>query len=524
MAADMTDSATKVLLVEDQDAFADLVQDILAEFSGSSFHVSRVRSASEAAQRLRAEAIDVVLLDLALPDAHGLNTFCKVHAAASSVPVIVLTGLDDERLALQAMREGAQDYLVKGQLEPRILARVLRYAIERKRGAEALRQSEEFFRLISENVTDLIAVLDRNGHRLYNSPSYRRILGDPALLVGTDSFEEIHPEDRPRVHQLFQDTVATGAGHRAEYRLQLRDGTERQIESQGSVIRDESGEVAKVVVVARDITQRKEAEATVRHALSELEKSHHELKATQLQLVQSEKLEAVSTFAAGVAHEVKNPLQAIILGVDYLSNSLGPEETTCKMVLCEMDHAVHRADSIIRGLLEFSAYNKRDVKQQNLSAIIEQSLESVGHELAAVSIKVQRRLATDLPFLRLDFKTMKHVFINVFMNAIRAMPCGGTLSVKTEVRHVAERQSAFRLKPGDSVVVAEFDYAPAESSAERAAVSSPDPERAVKPSGLGLTVLKKILELYSGMIEILEHPNGGGRFTIIFRADKSSAI
>ncbi len=86
-----------------------------------------------------------------------------------------------------------------------------------------------------DNLADLVAVLDLHGHRLYNSPSYRRILGDPALLRGTSSFAEIHSEDRPRVEQAFQETVRTGLGQRLEYRMIGQDGQARHIESQGSV-------------------------------------------------------------------------------------------------------------------------------------------------------------------------------------------------------------------------------------------------------------------------------------------------
>ncbi|MCX6121962.1 MAG: PAS domain S-box protein [Ignavibacteriales bacterium] len=130
----------------------------------------------------------------------------------------------------------------------------------RKRAEEQLRQSEERFRLIAENATDLIAVLDLEGKRIYSSPSYKSILGDPESLRGTDSFQEIHPEDREKIRRIFQETVRTGIGQRSEYRFLLEDGSVRYIESQGSVIRDENGNTIKVVVVSRDVTKRKQAE------------------------------------------------------------------------------------------------------------------------------------------------------------------------------------------------------------------------------------------------------------------------
>jgi diguanylate cyclase (GGDEF)-like protein/PAS domain S-box-containing protein len=134
---------------------------------------------------------------------------------------------------------------------------------ERKKEEEALAESEEKFRVIAENVEDLIVLLDTEGRRLYNSPSYNKVLGH--VRAGADSFAEVHPEDRERIRKVFEQTVKTGIGHRTQFRFLLKDGSVRHIESQGSVIRDSHGKVSKVVVVSRDITERKHAEAHIRH-------------------------------------------------------------------------------------------------------------------------------------------------------------------------------------------------------------------------------------------------------------------
>jgi PAS domain S-box-containing protein len=124
-----------------------------------------------------------------------------------------------------------------------------------------------------ENIDDLIEVVDLNGKRIFNSPSYGALLGNVDLLPGADSFEQIHPEDRDHIRRIFKETATTGQGRRAEYRIALKDGSLRVIESQGSAIRDASGNIIQVLVVSRDITGRKQAEERIRDQAACLDKA-----------------------------------------------------------------------------------------------------------------------------------------------------------------------------------------------------------------------------------------------------------
>ena len=128
----------KVLLIEDNDVDAQLTQDLLSEWSSEEFQVSRVKTLGEGLTYLSRERFDAVLLDLSLPDAFGLSTVRQIHDTSPTIPVVVLSGVSDQSLALQAVQQGAQDYLVKGQGHPELLARAVRYAIERKRTEERL--------------------------------------------------------------------------------------------------------------------------------------------------------------------------------------------------------------------------------------------------------------------------------------------------------------------------------------------------------------------------------------------------
>ena len=141
----------------------------------------------------------------------------------------------------------------------------------REQAELGLREKESFFRLIAENLGDFIAVLDLKGRRIYSSPSYQRLFGDARDLRGTDSFAEIHEDDRPRIKKVFRETVRTGVGQQSDYRFVLADGSIRQMESVGGVIRDGAGGVGRVVVVARDVTERKQAEEQLRIAATAFE-------------------------------------------------------------------------------------------------------------------------------------------------------------------------------------------------------------------------------------------------------------
>jgi PAS domain S-box-containing protein len=130
------------------------------------------------------------------------------------------------------------------------------------------RKKDEIFQVVTENAADMISLVDVKGRRLYNSPAYKRVLGySPLELSETSSFEQIHPDDRMRVLEAAREARESGVGKRLEYRIKHRDGSWRVLESVASTIRDAQGEVAKLVIVNRDITERKRAEQQLEYNL-----------------------------------------------------------------------------------------------------------------------------------------------------------------------------------------------------------------------------------------------------------------
>jgi PAS domain S-box-containing protein len=257
----------RVLLVEDNPGDARLLREVVREAEGAHIQLTHVDTLAKALGKLDSDQFDVVMLDLSLPDADGLDTLVRTHARAPSVPIVVLTGLDDEALAIRAVREGAQDYLVKGQVTGQLLVRAMRYATERKRAVEALQRSEEYFRSLIENALDIITVVDVDGTVRYGSPSFERVLGYPhGDLTGENLFKLIHPEDRERVHELLEvGAQHPGATHSTEFRVLHRKGAWRVLEAIGKRF-DQESSVAGYVLNSRDITERKRSDEAVRQA------------------------------------------------------------------------------------------------------------------------------------------------------------------------------------------------------------------------------------------------------------------
>jgi DNA-binding response OmpR family regulator len=137
----MTNKPTRLLLVEDNPGDARLLREALREVKNTQFELVNVERLSQALERLVEKRFDIILLDLSLPDGKGLDTIVRAHEQAPGVPIVVLTGLDDEEMAIKALRQGAGDYLIKGQVDGNLLVRGIRYAIERKETEEQIQRN-----------------------------------------------------------------------------------------------------------------------------------------------------------------------------------------------------------------------------------------------------------------------------------------------------------------------------------------------------------------------------------------------
>jgi diguanylate cyclase (GGDEF)-like protein/PAS domain S-box-containing protein len=258
----------KVLLIEDNPGDARLVKEMLVDAGSNKFSLAHVGLIREGLSLLRDEGYHVILLDLSLPDGHGLDTVRQVCAVAPHLPVVILTGLDDETIAIRAVQEGAEDYLVKGQMDSDLLARAIRYAIERKRVEEKLRESEEKYRTILESIEDGYFEVDLAGNLTFFNDSMCRIWGYPKEeLMGMNDRQYTDQENAKKLFQAFNKVYRTGEPSReCDWEIIRKDGSKIYVEASISLRKDSSGKPIGFRGIVRDITERKRAEEAVRES------------------------------------------------------------------------------------------------------------------------------------------------------------------------------------------------------------------------------------------------------------------
>lgn len=265
-------SKRRLLLVEDNEADAHVLREMLNGSASGTTNLTHVRSMDEAVKHLAEQAVDVVLLDLGLPDAQGLGALRAAHAAAPRVALVVLTALDDEALAAQALQEGAQDYLIKGQIESFGLLRALRHAIERKNLEDALFVEKERAQVTLNSIGDAVACTNLAGNITFlnlvaeqmTGWSWQEAVGRPMSevfrILDADSRETIpNPMDlavgRNRTLHLPSNSV-----------LVRRDGVETAIEDSVAPIHDREGRATGAVIVFRDVSATRAMTLQIAHS------------------------------------------------------------------------------------------------------------------------------------------------------------------------------------------------------------------------------------------------------------------
>ncbi len=252
--------AINVLLIEDNPGDADLIADMLEH--RKTIELVYADRLARGLEFLKIQSISLILLDLSLPDSLGMNTFCKVHLQVPHIPIIVLTGTDDETLGLSAVKAGAQDYLCKGRVDSELLSRTISYAIERKRFEKTLSESEERLRSVVESVREVIFHIDMHGNFTFLNAAWARILGYPVVAcIGKPMFEFIGKEDQAQYHDLLGQILRRELdSFRIELRMLKQCGEACWVEADMTLSLDNQGCVIGTAGTLNDISERKKNE------------------------------------------------------------------------------------------------------------------------------------------------------------------------------------------------------------------------------------------------------------------------
>jgi len=256
----MSEKTIRILLVEDNAGDARLLREMLNEPASCKYDLKHHESMEKAVTHLVANPVDIVLLDLGLPDAQGLGAVRRARAAAPRIPLVVLTGLDDESLAAQALQEGAQDYLIKGQIETRGLLRALRYAIERKIMEEALFVEKERAQVTLNCIGDAVVCTGISGNITFLNLVAEKMTGWSRQEAGGRPMGEVFRIMDATSRETTTNPMEMAVGENRTVHLPSncilirRDGFEIPIEDCVSPIHDREGRATGAVIVFRDVS------------------------------------------------------------------------------------------------------------------------------------------------------------------------------------------------------------------------------------------------------------------------------
>lgn len=365
------------------------------------------------------------------------------------------------------------------------------------RMSRRLIEGEELFRLITENAADMIAVVDAEGHRLYNSPAYQRVLGySPEELRLTSSLEQIHPDDRSLVQEAAKEALSTGVGRRIEYRMRHKDGSWCALESTASTILDSDGKVEKLVIVNRDITGRRRL---------------------QQQFHQAQKMEAVGRLSGGVAHDFNN-LLGVIIGYGEILEEGVKKDDPLRDSVDEILRAGKQAAGLTRQLLAFSRQQVLEAKVLDLNVVITE-VEKMLRRLIGEDIELTAVLEPGLGRVKADQGQIEQVILNMAVNARDAMPQGGKLSLETanvEIDEAFAQSSPYPVQTGPYVCLTVTDTGIGMDAATQAQVFEPffTTKEKGKGTGLGLSMVYGVVKQSGGYINVFSEPGAGTTFKV----------
>jgi diguanylate cyclase (GGDEF)-like protein/PAS domain S-box-containing protein len=369
-----------ILLIEDNRGDARLLREMLNEEVAKGIELTHANSMKDAEEKLATKSFDAILLDLGLPDAEGLGAVRRAHAAAPQVPVVVLTGLDDEGLALRALQEGAEDYLMKGQIDARGLVRALRYAVERKTMEEALSVEQDRAQVTLNSIGDAVICTDVNGNITFMNVIAGKMTGWPveeaAGRAMSEVFRILDSETRaatadPMERALRQDRTV----HLPANSLLLRrDGVEIPVEDSVAPIHDREGRAIGAVIVFRDVSMAKAMAVQMAHSAQ-----HDYLTGLPNRMLLNDRIDQAITLAP----RHKRQVAVLFLDLDgfkHINDSLGHPigDQVLQSIATRLVGCVRSSDTVSRqGGDEFVILLSESAQWENAAIIARKILHAV---------------------------------------------------------------------------------------------------------------------------------------------------
>jgi len=261
--------AVRILLVDDDEDDFVVTRELLADSKRTTFQLDWIPEFNLALTEIGRNAHDLYLIDYRLGERDGLELLAYARANGCTAPLVLLTGQDDGEVDLAAMRAGAADYLVKGQIDAPLLERSIRYALEQSRTLQALRESEERYALSARGANDGLWVWNLRTNDVYYSPRWKSMFGYGEEEIGSQPeewFSRVHPDDVDILRSTLDAHLRGLTPHfENEHRIRMKDGSERWMLSRGLAVRDADGNATRIAGSSTDSTERKRAEERLTH-------------------------------------------------------------------------------------------------------------------------------------------------------------------------------------------------------------------------------------------------------------------
>jgi PAS domain S-box-containing protein len=395
---------------------------------------------------------------------------------------------------------------------------------------EALSREEGLLQILTRNLPDLVYVKDDQCRYVFNSASHLKFLGVQSQeeTLGKTVFD-LFPGTLAAKFFADEQAILDSGIPLVDEEEETEDFTGRRmwVSTTKVPLHDADGQPVGLIGISRDISERRRAEAEVRAAnaelsiaLERLRQTHEELEAAQMQLAEVTRMHSVGALAAGIVHDVKNPLAALQLGLDYLER--GGDEAGVASVIASMRGALEHANGVVQGLLEHCRPGPLERTAICLNVPVERSLLLLRYTVMKRHVHLERDLAGDLPDIRGDRTRIEQVLINVLGNALHATPEGGRLTIRTYAGEW-EDVGCGEIARGARVVHVVVEDTGCGIPEERIGEIY-KPFFTTKPrgegTGLGLTVARHIMDLHGGVIRICNRPEGGVRVTLTFKAEQ----